>query len=166
MGGTTKIKPSSLILGPCISNAPFTSCHPLISALLTLNCSDALFLLPLTLFWFIMVCLWETLYVVCGKSFKHMWATFPTGHWNPVNNNCLILYFHNGAYNDPGARHYVICSSSKAYLTHCTCSSIITMIIFLMSPTLTLDFYLVTIYLLLVERLIASNLVMECPFSN
>ena len=56
--------------------------------------------LLLTLSWFVMGCLWEFSYVVCGDFFKHIWSTFLIGDSNPDNLSCLILSFHNGAYND------------------------------------------------------------------
>jgi len=57
--------------------------------------------LLLTLSWFVMGCLWKFSYVVCGDFFKHIWATFLISDLNPDNHTRLILYFHNGAYNDP-----------------------------------------------------------------
>lgn len=63
--------------------------------------------LLLTLSWFVMGCLWKFSYVVCGDFFKHIWATFLIGDSNPDNHNHLILYFHNGAYNDP--RYALLC---------------------------------------------------------
>ena len=46
-------------------------------------------------------------YVVCGEFFKHIWATFLIGDLNPDNHSRLILYLHNGAYNDP--RYALLC---------------------------------------------------------
>ena len=66
----------------------------------------------------------------------------------------------------PGVHYCVICSSSEAYLTHSTHSSVIVMFIFLLSPYLTPYFYLGIIHLLLAKSLVASDLVIERLFTN
>jgi len=122
--------------------------------------------LPLTLSWFVIECLWEFLYVVCREFFKHTWATFLIGDSNHNNHNHLILCFHNRAYNDP---RYMLLCDLQLFLSmfgHSTCSSVITMFIFPLSPTLTHCFHLGTIHLLLPKPLVASNPVIECLFNN
>jgi len=90
-----------LTLRPYISNAPITSYNWLISTIITLNYSEASFLAANTLLSCNGVFI-KFSCVVCREFFKHIWATFLIGDSNPDDHSHLLLYFHNGAYNDRG----------------------------------------------------------------